>query len=124
VQSGAPRVLVVEMDHALLDLLREWLAGIGCRVTVGDGAGTAGGESFDLVLVDVPFPRRGGSDLLRNLATAHPDVPILALSCTFFAGVAAQGAVARALGVAGVLPKPVNRASLIAAVREQLHRVR
>lgn len=117
-------MLVVDMDRAVLGLLEEWLAAHGCEVAVDDGHAKRRGERFDLVLVDVPFPRRSGSDLLHRLAAAHPGVPILALSCNFSAGVSAHGAVARTLGVAGVLPKPVSRAALIAAVEDQLRRER
>jgi CheY-like chemotaxis protein len=48
-----------------------------------------------------------------------PDLitPVVALSSNFFARVEANGAVARALGVDAVLPKPLAREALIAAVR-------
>jgi hypothetical protein len=42
---------------------------------------------------------------------------VLALSATFHASVECTGELARSLGVAGVLPKPLRRETLIAAVR-------
>jgi two-component system, OmpR family, response regulator len=110
----APRVLVVDADPALLGLLEEWLSGQG--LTVVADADEAGQNGFDLAVVDVPFPRHGGLCQLKRVAERHPGVPILALSSNFFAGIANTGMVARALGVAGALPKPVSREALIDAV--------
>ena len=45
---------------------------------------------------------------------------MIALSSNFFPGVESTGAVARELGVAAVLPKPVTREALVAAVRRVL----
>ena len=117
--EGAPRVLVVDADPALLGLLEEWFEEQGLSV-VADGTDEAAGNAFDLAVVDVPFPRQGGLCLLQRVAERHPRVPILALSSNFFAGIADTGVVARALGVAAALPKPVNRDALLAAVGKLL----
>jgi CheY-like chemotaxis protein len=111
-----PTILVLDADPALLGLLREWLAELG-------PVATANGDErveCDLVVVDVPFPRQGEASPLRRLAAAHPGTPVLAISPTFFAGIDAHGALAQSLGVAGVLPKPVKREALVAAVRRLL----
>jgi CheY-like chemotaxis protein len=110
------RVLVVDADPALLALLEEWLAEQGCSVVRGRDAEDGTGKNFDLVIVDIPSPRSGGSEVLSRLANGNPGAPILALSSSFFAGIEASGAIARTLGVAGVLPKPVARDALISAV--------
>ena len=115
--TDSPRVLVVDADPALLELLDEWLAAEGCRVVAGAADSPAEAGPFDIVLVDVPFPRQGGPSSLRGVMSAHPGTPIVALSSTFFAGVDSTGAVARRLGVSSVLPKPVDRDALLGAVR-------
>jgi CheY-like chemotaxis protein len=115
-----PRILIVDADQALSALLGEWLAGQGEVVALRGEALAAHGTHFDLVVVDVPFPRQGESNPLRRVADAHPGTPVLALSSTFFAGIDTHGAVARALGVAGVLAKPVAREALVSAVRQLL----
>ena len=118
-----PRILVVDTDRALLGLLEEWLGAQGCVVvSEQDGAPGAGTGRFPLVIVDVPHPRRGGIELLQRVAAEHPATPIVALSSTFFPGIDSTGGVARTLGVACVLPKPVARESLITAVQSLLHR--
>lgn len=114
-EQATRRVLLIDADSALLELLQEWLGGEGCRV-MREMEGADHGP-FDLLLVDVPFPRHADQAVLRRVARAYPGVPVLALSSSFFAGVEAGGAVARSLGVAGVLPKPLSREALLAAVR-------
>jgi CheY-like chemotaxis protein len=113
--SRRPKILVVDADPALLGLLGEWLVDLG-EVSARRGDS----ETCDLLVVDVPYPRQGEGNPLRRLADTHPGTPVLALSPTFFAGIDTHGAVARALGVAGVLPKPVRREALVAAVRHLL----
>jgi CheY-like chemotaxis protein len=117
--ATAPRLLLVDADDALAALLGEWLADEGCVVQrqAGECPAPGEGERFDAVLVDVPFPRQGGADLLRRVAQAHPGTPILALSSTFFSGIECCGPVARELGVTCVLAKPASRAALSGAVR-------
>jgi len=118
-QRGAgmqPRILVVDTDRALLGLLEEWLDGCAVVSDEDRAAGPNGGR-FDLLIVDVPNPKHGGVEWLHALAARHPGTPIIALSSTFFPGVASTGGVARTLGVACVLPKPVARESLLSAVR-------
>ena len=75
-----------------------------------------------LAIVDVPFTRHGGHEVVQRVAAQYPGVPILALSPTFFSNVKCGGNCARALGVDGVLPKPVARDALIDAVRNLLQR--
>lgn len=109
--DAAPRALLVDPDPVLAELLDEWLGEQGWRVSR-----EARGR-YDLLLLDVPFPRdAAGVEAVRRAAREHPGAPILVLSSNFFAGVECCGPVARTLGVAGVLPKPVTRAALLAAV--------
>lgn len=109
---------MMDADPALVGLIGEWLADIGPVTAVRGDAGGA----CDLLIVDVPFPRQGEANPLRRLAAAHPGTPVLALSSTFFTGIEPHGAVAHSLGVGGVLPKPVAREALVAAVRHLLPR--
>lgn len=110
---AAATVLLLDTDPALRGLVSEWLTEGGYQVR--DEAARP-----DLIVVDVPFPRRGDSDRLRHLADRHPGTPVLALSPTFLAGAGRHGAVARELGVAGVLPKPLTREALLFAVMRLL----
>lgn len=111
----APLVSVLDMDRAGLDLLSEWLTQAGFRVSDVRGAHGAA-----VLIVDVPFARGGAREHLRGIAQRHPGKPIVVLSPTFFSSVRCHGDCARSLGVAGVLPKPVSRESVIGAVRDAL----
>jgi DNA-binding response OmpR family regulator len=120
-----PVVWLAEIEPELAALLAEWLAEVGI-VALGAG-GSAEGElawpqRVDLVVVDIPFPRLGAPAQLQGLTLAWPHAPVLALSGTFFANVAARGAVARELGVAGVMAKPVSRDAWLTEVRRLLER--
>lgn len=106
-----PRVLVLETDPALAELLEEWLAERGCAVARELRSG-----QVDFIVADVPDLRGGGARTLRPLAETHPGTPILALSSSFLAGVEGDATVARWLGVADVLAKPVTRDALLRAV--------
>jgi len=118
--DNPPRILVVDADPALLGLLEAWLSAQGLSVLAEDGGDEPGRNDFDLVVVDVPLPRHRGLIQLKGVAERHPGAPILALSSSFFAGVAGAGLVARALGVAGALAKPLSREALVTAVNRLL----
>jgi DNA-binding response OmpR family regulator len=120
--ATAPRLLIVDADPALQDLLEEWLSAQAYSIAREWGEGCRVQGSFDLIIVDVPFPRGGGLDVLKRMGARHPGTPILALSSSFFAGVENHGLVARSLGVAGVLAKPLTCNALIAGVQRALHR--
>lgn len=116
----AYRVLIMEADPALHALLAEWLAGFGCTVEAHDAAPAGREVPFDLVIVDVPFPRESGRAVIERTRGDHAGVPILVLSSRFFGGVRSRGAIARDLEVAGVLPKPLTRETLIEALEQVL----
>jgi len=116
------RVRLVDADPTWRDLLGQWLATLGCTVVPEPASDAEAPPAADLVIVDVPFPRQGGVDLVRRVASQHPATPILALSTNFFSGIECCGPVARALGVECVLPKPATREALATAVRLVLPR--
>jgi len=113
--ATAPTVLVIDAERQTFELLREWLGDAGWRVA--DERTRSACAPFQLVLVDVAFPRRDGTATLRRIAAEHAGTPVLMLSAMFHASVEACGELARSLGVAGVLPKPVRREALTAVVR-------
>ena len=118
----AARALVVDADRVLVDLLHEWLGTLGVEVIHEDVARSGGAGNYDIAIVDVPFPRQDGALRIASIMKEHPSTPILAVSAAFFSCVASGGALARELGVACVLPKPLTREALLGAVRRLLQR--
>ena len=116
--GAARRVLIVAADRALFGLLREWLA--DCGFAAVEEREAANADRFDLAIVDVPFPRRGGAQLVSRITNGYPGVPIVALSSCFFSDIECQGEVARTVGVEIALPKPVARDRLMRAVNTLL----
>jgi CheY-like chemotaxis protein len=102
------RILLVDADAALRGLIEEWLAGEDCSLVE---------DRPDLVLLDLPSPREHGTGAVKRVSNAHPHAPVVVLSSSFFDGIDANGAIARQLGVASVLPKPLTRDALLAALR-------
>ncbi len=117
----ARRVLLCDVEPATAALFAEWLAAEGLRA---DSDASAAEPPAALILIELPFPRQGGQQRLRELARAWPGVPVIVLSPTLLPGVAAQGGVARQLGATAVLAAPVARDTLRAAVAQALQRRR
>jgi CheY-like chemotaxis protein len=112
--SNVRKVLVVESDRATRSLFVEWLNGAGWQVVDTSSADAAG--PLSLIVLELAFLREGGLQPLAEAKLRYPGVPIVVVSPTVFASVGCCGPCATALGVAGVLPKPIARATLIEAV--------
>jgi DNA-binding response OmpR family regulator len=108
------RVLIVETDELIRELIARWLGEAGFEV-VTDEAQAAG---VALVIVDVPDPARADG-ALQAIRSRHA-VPILATSGRFRRDAAASKSTARRLGVSKALAKPFTGEELMAAVAECL----
>jgi DNA-binding response OmpR family regulator len=117
-----PRVLVVEDDGEIADVLRRSLRmeGYDVRVT-GDGVGALDEAVVfepDAVVLDLGLPRLDGVEVCRRLR-AEGDVPILMLT-------ARDGLDARVVGLDSgaddYLVKPFERQELLARLRALLRR--
>ncbi len=113
-KATAPLVRISNADGTTLALITEWLAGAGFRV-LGEGDHASARDPATVSIVDVPFTR-AGAEIIESVAKRHPGEPIIVLSATFLSSVGCGGGCAKRLGVAGVLPKPFTRASLLGAV--------
>jgi hypothetical protein len=115
-------VWLIGMEPELSSLLAEWLHEAGLRAAMAHVSEPP--VPADLIVVDIPFPRRGLPPQVRAVARACPDTPLLALSSTLLAGVDPHGLVARHLGVHAVLATPVERETWLAEVARLLERRR
>lgn len=110
-------VIVLDSDALTQSMIAEWLDADGWQVLDPASDQGAGATGLDLVVVDLPFPRAGSLDALQAVRQEYPGVPLIVISSTVFANVGCSGPCAQSLGVSGVLPKPVSREALLAAVR-------
>jgi DNA-binding response OmpR family regulator len=119
---GAPRVLVVDDDRDLCDLLADFLAEEGYDVTrtyLGqDAIDAALHDAPDAVLLDLMLPDVSGVDVGRALreAVGTRDVPIVIIS----GDRAALASSRQELSASSFLEKPFSLASVQDALRAAL----
>jgi two-component system response regulator MprA len=116
------RVLVVEDDQEIADVLRRTLRGEGHEVrSAADGAEAlqvAAEFAPDLVVLDLGLPKLDGVEVCRRLR-AESDVPILILTARTETGDRVEGLDS---GADDYLVKPFERQELLARLRALLRR--
>ena len=116
------RILIVDDDAELCELLREYLEGEGFGVsTAGDGergAAAALDGTAELVVLDVMLPGLSGFDVLRRIR-ARSMVPVIMLTAR---GEDVDRIVGLELGADDYLPKPFNPRELLARIHAVLRR--
>lgn len=82
--TGTRRVLVVEDDRRLHDVVRATLAGAGfeavCVPTAAAAEQSLAKTLPALLVVDLSLPDGRGEELIARVRRGHPDLPMLALS--------------------------------------------
>jgi CheY-like chemotaxis protein len=120
--AAAPRVLVVDDDPLIRDMLETSLTRAGYRVTLaadGDAAIAALQRATPaLILTDLFMPNRDGIELLRAAEPGAPRPPVIAMSGGF-AGIDMLQA-SRSLGAAATIAKPFLPRELVQLVRRTL----
>jgi len=126
--ATAPRVLIVEDEQHLAEVLRFNLEAEGYAVQLVDTGEAAlelllGSEraGFDLVVLDVMLPGKDGFAVVAELREAKQFVPVLILTARGRAEDVLQGFGA---GADDYLPKPTELAILIARIDGLLRRTR
>src|ERR1700731_1557127 len=116
------RILLVEDDPRLAEMLSEYLGQAGFRVTVAPLGATAlerlAGAEYDAVVLDLMLPDMDGLDLCRQLRT-RADTPVLMLTAR---GEPIDRIVGLELGADDYLPKPFQPRELLARLRAILRR--
>lgn len=112
------RVLVVDDDAALREMLQSHLNRQGFAVTTVDNAERAltlaQEDSFDVVLTDLRLPQASGTELCHRLSQSRPDVPVVVI--TGFGSMDSAVEAIRA-GAYDYVTKPLDLNSLDFAVR-------
>lgn len=116
------RILVIEDDADLRDVLRALLEAEGYRVIFAETGGRALIEARshkpDAVLVDLGLPDRDGQDVIRRIRESSP-VPIIVLSARTMES---EKVLALDGGADDYVTKPFGSTELLARVRAALRR--
>ncbi|MEQ7919620.1 response regulator transcription factor [Xanthomonas sp. WHRI 1810A] len=116
-------LLLIDDDQELCELLSSWLTQEGFQVRAchdGQSARKALAEASPAVVVlDVMLPDGSGLELLKQLRTEHPDLPVLMLSAR---GEPLDRILGLELGADDYLTKPCDPRELTARLRAVLRR--
>lgn len=116
-------LLLIDDDQELCELLSSWLSQEGFQVRAchdGQSARRALAETSPAaVVLDVMLPDGSGLELLKQLRSDHPDLPVLMLSAR---GEPLDRILGLELGADDYLAKPFNPDELMARVKAVLRR--
>jgi two-component system, OmpR family, phosphate regulon response regulator OmpR len=116
------RILLVEDDPRLADMLLEYLGQAGFSITVASRGGAAleklTAADYDAVVLDLMLPDMDGLDVCRQLRARY-DTPVLMLTAR---GDAVDRIVGLELGADDYLPKPFEPRELVARLRAIMRR--
>jgi DNA-binding response OmpR family regulator len=116
------KVLVIDDDEELCDLVSEYLTVEGFETTAVHDGETGLKEAlsgeYDLAILDVMMPKLNGFDVLRNLRE-RSGLPVMMLTAR---GDDMERIVGLEIGADDYLPKPFNPRELVARLRAILRR--
>lgn len=123
-QENSQKVLIVEDDRDLHELLKIHLQDIGCETTFAED-GASGLEialtgEFDLILLDLMLPRLNGLEVCKKIRQAKITTPILMLTAK---SEELDKVLGLELGADDYLTKPFSVRELIARVKAIFRRV-
>jgi DNA-binding response OmpR family regulator len=125
-QEKAPdKLLVIDDDLGILNLLENLLANEGYEVATADcgreGLAAIERDRPDLVLLDVQMPGMSGFEVLSTIRERHPDLPIIMVTGYGSEDVATQ---ALRLGADDYLAKPLRIRNISFRIESNLERSR
>ncbi len=118
------RLLIIDDDHGLVNLLKRFLEGEGFRVEAAydhaSGLSAALAGEHELIILDVMLPGGSGFELLKSLRQ-QSSVPVLLLTAR---GEAVDRILGLEIGADDYLAKPFDPRELVARVRAIFRRTR
>jgi len=119
------RILVIDDDRELVDLLKEYLVPEGFTVDAAfdhaSGLNKALKADHELVILDVMLPGGSGFELLKRMRAESSTTPVLLLTAR---GDAVDRIVGLQIGADDYLPKPFDPRELVARIHAILRRTR
>jgi two-component system phosphate regulon response regulator OmpR len=118
------KILVVDDDVRLRDLLRRYLSEQGFNVITADSATSMNKlwlrERYDLLVLDLMLPGEDGLSICRRLRGAGDKTPIIMLTAK---SEEVDRIVGLEMGADDYLPKPFNPRELVARINAVLRRI-
>lgn len=115
------RVLVIDDEPAVQDLLERVLANAGHQVSVVDSAEAAlirlARDRYDVIVVDNNLPRMTGLELMALVREHHPELRAIMITAYNTPAVEAR---ARALGVMAYVAKPFGIVTIVGAIDDAI----
>ena len=118
------KVLVIEDDKSIVDLLEIHLKDLSCDVTTildgAEGLRKATSETFDLIVLDIMLPNVNGLDICKEVRKRDIYTPVLMLTSK---SEEVDKVIGLEIGADDYLPKPFSIREFIARVKAILRRV-
>ena len=115
------KVLIVDDEPEVRQVLHEFLSGRGYEVTLAEGGREAlaaiDAVKPDLVLLDVAMPDMDGLETLRQIVALYPPLPVIMVTANADIGVTSK---LLAMGAVDYVPKPFDLEYLDQAVSIQV----
>ena len=121
--TGTERILLVDDEEAIVHIEKQMLERLGYKVTTRVNSLEAleafkvNPDAYDLILTDMTMPNMTGDQLAQKLIAIRPNIPIII--CTGFSE-RLNPEKADAIGVKGILMKPIVKAEIAQMVRKIL----
>ena len=122
-KGGSERIMVVDDEEDIREILQEFLTTAGYKVTVFENGGRAfeafqkDPDQFDLIVTDMTMPRMTGGELAENIFRIRENLPIIL--CTGYSETISE-AHALDMGIRRYLQKPLSNKDLAVSIREIL----
>ena len=120
-ESRAARVLVVDDDAAVRDLVAAMLETGGYQVAVASNGREAlsmlANEGFEVIVTDLVMPEQEGIETIKLIRRDYPSVKVIAMSGAFGGDYLR---IAGYLGAHGTIAKPLRIQTVLETVRSVL----
>ncbi|MBF0398280.1 MAG: response regulator [Desulfobacterales bacterium] len=121
--KGSERILVVDDEKVIVDMLKRMLEYLGYKVTTQTSsdealkAFQASPDYFDIVITDMTMPYMTGTQLAQKIMEVKPGIPIIL--CTGYNELISEEK-SEQMGIRGFLMKPIQRNELTSLIRKVL----
>jgi CheY-like chemotaxis protein len=122
-QMGSGRIMVVDDEMAIAQMLKKMLQRLGYSITIFTDSIEAvsrfrrNPDAFDLVLTDMTMPKMTGAELTREVLSLRPKLPVIMI--TGFSEIIDKDKAQR-MGVKEFILKPVKKEKLSQVVNRVL----